>query len=51
MAVRDAALVTRSARACLAPATKHWRVLEQGLHLGYRAPAALPAMSSTAIRS
>jgi integrase len=34
--VRDAALVTRSARSRLAPATKHWRMLEQGLHLGYR---------------
>jgi hypothetical protein len=30
--VRDAALVTRSARSRLAPATK--RMLEQGLHLG-----------------
>src|SRR5258706_10369053 len=34
--VRDAALLTRSARARLAPASKHWRMLEQGLHLGYR---------------
>jgi integrase len=34
--VRDAALLTRSARLRLAPASKHWRMLEQGLHLGYR---------------
>jgi hypothetical protein len=34
--VRDSALVTRSARLRLAPGTKHWRMLEQGLHLGYR---------------
>src|ERR1043166_3763366 len=34
--VRDAALVSRSARLRLAPGTKHWRMLEQGLHLGYR---------------
>src|ERR1043166_1131743 len=34
--VRDAALVSRSARLRLAPGAKHWRMLEQGLHLGYR---------------
>jgi hypothetical protein len=35
--VRDAALVTRSARLRLFPRTKpYWRMLEQGLHLGYR---------------
>jgi len=35
--VRDAALVTRSARLRLSPHTKpYWRMLEQGLHLGYR---------------
>src|SRR5262245_23420335 len=35
--VRDAALVTRSARLRLAPRAKpYWRMLEQGLHLGYR---------------
>jgi integrase len=35
--VRETALATRSARLRLAPNTKpYWRVLEQGLHLGYR---------------
>jgi integrase len=35
--VRDAALVTRSARLRLSARTKpYWRMLEQGLHLGYR---------------
>ena len=34
--VREAALMTRSARLRLAPGTKYWRMLEQGLHLGYR---------------
>jgi hypothetical protein len=35
--VRDAALVTRSARLRLSSRTKpYWRMLEQGLHLGYR---------------
>jgi hypothetical protein len=35
--VRDAALVTRSARLRLAPRAKpYWRMLETGLHLGYR---------------
>src|SRR5262245_53446235 len=34
--VRDAALATRSARLRLASGGKHWRMLEQGLHLGYR---------------
>jgi hypothetical protein len=35
--VRDAALVPRSARLRLSPRTKpYWRMLEQGLHLGYR---------------
>jgi len=35
--VRDAALTTRSARSRLAVRTKpYWRVIEQGLHLGYR---------------
>jgi integrase len=35
--VREAALATRSARLRLAPNTKpYWRMLEQGLHLGYR---------------
>jgi hypothetical protein len=35
--VRDAALMTRSARLRLAVQTKpYWRVIEQGLHLGYR---------------
>ena len=35
--VRDTALATRSARLRLAPRAKpYWRLLEQGLHLGYR---------------
>jgi integrase len=35
--VREAALATRSARLRLPVQTKpHWRVIEQGLHLGYR---------------
>jgi integrase len=35
--VRDAALSTRSARLRLTPRAKpYWRMLEQGLHLGYR---------------
>jgi hypothetical protein len=35
--VRDAALITRSARLRLSTRTKpYWRMLEQGLHLGYR---------------
>jgi len=35
--VRDAALATRSARLRLSARTKpYWRMLEQGLHLGYR---------------
>jgi integrase len=35
--VRDAALMTRSARLRLTVRTKpYWRVIEQGLHLGYR---------------
>ena len=35
--VRDASLATRSARLRLAVAHKpYWRVIEQGLHLGYR---------------
>ena len=35
--LRDAALVTRSARFRLAPRAKpYWRMLETGLHLGYR---------------
>src|SRR5947208_13201263 len=35
--VREAVLATRSARLRLAPNIKpYWRMLEQGLHLGYR---------------
>jgi hypothetical protein len=35
--VREATLATRSARLRLAIASKpYWRVIEQGLHLGYR---------------
>ena len=35
--VREAALATRSARLRLPVQTKpYWRVIEQGLHLGYR---------------
>src|SRR6516225_10743741 len=35
--VRDAALTARSARLRLTVRTKpYWRVIEQGLHLGYR---------------
>ncbi|HMF27103.1 MAG TPA: site-specific integrase, partial [Pseudolabrys sp.] len=35
--VREASLATRSARLRLPVATKpYWRVIEQGLHLGYR---------------
>jgi hypothetical protein len=35
--VREASLATRSARLRLAVASKpYWRVIEQGLHLGYR---------------
>jgi len=35
--VREASLATRSARLRLAVAPKpYWRVIEQGLHLGYR---------------
>jgi hypothetical protein len=35
--VREASLATRSARLRLAINTKpYWRVIEQGLHLGYR---------------
>ena len=35
--VREATLSTRSARLRLAVAAKpYWRVIEQGLHLGYR---------------
>jgi hypothetical protein len=39
--VRDTALSTRTARLRLAPGSKpYWRMLEQGLHLGYRRRAA-----------
>jgi hypothetical protein len=35
--VREAALATRSARLRLPPRVKpYWRVIEQGLHVGYR---------------
>src|SRR5450755_3180299 len=34
--IRDAGLEKAAARARLAPGLKHWRLLEVGLHLGYR---------------
>jgi hypothetical protein len=34
--VRDVALASRAARSRLPESVKHWRLIERGLHLGYR---------------
>jgi hypothetical protein len=49
--VRDAALVSRSARLRLAPSSKRWRMLEQGLHLGYRRRATVGTLFKNAYQN